>query len=90
MIKKAILNHFGIKATDLDGSKRNKTIVMPRQILMYLLRNDLKLPLTDIGQFLGGRDHTTIMHGVEKINRLLPESEDIRVDIDRIRKELYG
>jgi len=90
VIKKAILNHYSVKATDLVSSKRNKTIVVPRQVLMYLLRNDLKLPYVNIGQFLGGRDHTTIMHGVEKITRLLPEDEDIRVDIDRIRKELYG
>jgi len=90
IIKKAILNYYQVRATDLDSSKRHKTIVVPRQILMYLLRNDLKLPYANIGQFLGGRDHTTIMHGVEKITRLLPEDEDIRVDIDRIRKELYG
>ena len=90
IIKRAILNHYSVKATDLDSSKRNKTIVFPRQVLMYLLRNDLKLPYVNIGQFLGGRDHTTIMHGVEKITRLLPENEDIRVDIDRIRKEVYG
>jgi len=90
IIKKAILNHYSVKATDLDSGKRNRTIVVPRQVLMYLLRNDLKLPYVNIGQFLGGRDHTTIMHGVEKITRLLPENEDIRVDIDRIRKEAYG
>jgi len=57
---------------------------------MYLLRNDLKIPLMEVGRLLGGKDHTTIIHGVEKITKLLPESEDLRVDIAEIRKKLYG
>lgn len=87
---KTVLSYYNLKNTDMVGSRRNKTLVIPRQILMYLLRNDLKLPLMDIGKILGGRDHTTIMHGVEKITKLLPESEDLRVDIARIRKKVYG
>ncbi len=57
---------------------------------MYLLRTELKLPLMDIGQLLGGRDHTTIMHGVDKITNLLPGSEDLRVDIAGIKQKVYG
>ena len=89
-ILSAIGNHHNLKINDLTGPKRNKNIVLPRQILMYLLRTDLKMALTDIGNFLGGRDHTTVMHGVEKITKLLSESEDLRVNVMGIRKKLYG
>jgi chromosomal replication initiator protein len=89
-VTKTILSYYNLKTADITGDKRDKTIVVPRQILMYILRNDLKLPLMDIGKTLGGRDHTTVMHGVDKITKLLPESEVLRVDIARIRKQLYG
>jgi len=89
-VAKAILSYYNLKTADITGDKRDKIIVVPRQILMYLLRNDLKLPLMDIGKSLGGRDHTTVMHGVEKITKMLPESENLRVDIARIRKQIYG
>jgi len=86
----AVASYFNLKLFELVGPKRLKPIVVPRQILMYLLRTELKLPLMEIGRLLGGRDHTTIMHGVEKITKLLPESEDLRVDIMGIKKKLYG
>lgn len=89
-VMSAVVNFFNIKSSELIGPKRDKNISLPRQILMYLLRNDLKIPLMEIGRFLGGRDHTTIMHGVEKITKLLSESEDLRVNIMGIRKKLYG
>lgn len=86
----AVASHFEIKLSELTGPRRVKQLVVPRQILMYLLRNELKLPLMEIGRLLGGRDHTTIIYGVEKVTHLLPESEDMRVDIAGIRKSLYG
>jgi len=89
-ILSAIANHHSLKINDLVGPKRDRAIAVPRQILMYLLRTDLKLSLVDIGNFLGGRDHTTIMHGVDKITKLLSESEDLRVNVMGIRKKLYG
>jgi chromosomal replication initiator protein len=82
--------HYDLKVGQLTGPKRDKPIVIPRQILMYLLRTELEMPLMDIGRLLGGRDHTTIMHGVDKITKVLPESEDMRVDIAGIKKRLYG
>ncbi|HUS52023.1 MAG TPA: chromosomal replication initiator protein DnaA [Candidatus Bathyarchaeia archaeon] len=87
---KTVARHFDLKSTQLVGPQRSRPIVVPRQILMYLMRTELKLPLMDIGQLLGGRDHTTVMHGVEKITNLLPESEDLRVDIAGIKQKLYG
>ncbi|MFC1727199.1 chromosomal replication initiator protein DnaA [Patescibacteria group bacterium] len=82
--------HYNLKISQLTGARRNKPIVVPRQILMYLLRTELELPLMEIGRYLGGRDHTTIMHGVDKVTQVLPKSEDMRVDIAGIKKKLYG
>lgn len=87
---KMVARHFDLKPTQLVGPQRSRPIVVPRQILMYLLRTELKLPLMDIGHLLGGRDHTTVMHGVEKVTKLLPGSEDLRVDIAGIKQKLYG
>jgi len=85
-----IANFFNLRLSEITGPQRNKKIVLPRQITMYLLRNDLKMSFMDIGRLLGDRDHTTVMHGVEKITQLLPSSEDLRVNIMGIRKKLYG
>lgn len=86
----AVANHFEIKISDLTGERRLKNIVVPRQILMYLLRTELKIQLMEIGRMLGGRDHSTIIHGVEKITHSLPTSEQLRVDIVGIKQRLYG
>lgn len=86
----AVVSYFNLRMADITGPKRDKEMAYARQIIMYLLRSDLKVSLMDIGRFLGDRDHTTIMYGVEKITNLLPKSEDLRVDIMGIRKKLYG
>jgi len=85
-----VASYFNLKVSELIGTKRLKQLALARQILMYLLRSDLKLPLMEIGRLLGGKDHTTIIYGVEKITKLLPQSEDLRVNIAGIRKKLYG
>lgn len=89
-VLEVVVNHFNIKLSQIKSERRLKKFVIPRQILMYLLRQDLRLNLVEIGEFLGGRDHTTIMYGVEKITNLLPNSEDLRVTLGAIRKRLYG
>lgn len=83
-----VADYYHLKATQLKSQTRVKEIVFPRQILMYLLRAELNLSLMEVGKLLGGRDHTTIMHGVEKITGLLREREDLRVDISGIKQKL--
>lgn len=70
-IIKNICSYYNIKETLIKGQKRNASIVKARQITMYVLKNELSLSYAEIGNILGGRDHTTIMHGVEKIEKLL-------------------
>lgn len=81
---------YNLKMADLCGPRRLKSMAGPRQVLMYILRTELKIPLMEIGQILGGRDHTTVMYGVEKITNTLPTSEQLRVDITGIKQKLYG
>lgn len=64
-----ICTHFAITPKELRGPRRQKELVLPRHVAMYLIRDLTEIPLTEIGELLGGRDHTTIIHGVEKIER---------------------
>lgn len=83
-----VAGHYGLKISQLTGISRKRQITEPRQLLMYILRTELGLPLEKIGELLGGRDHTTIMHGVEKIGALLPKHESFRQDLTVIRRLL--
>jgi chromosomal replication initiator protein len=83
-----VADYFHLKPSQLKGQTRVKEIALPRQILMYILRAELNLPLMEVGRLLGGRDHTTIMHGVEKITQQLRENEDLRVNISGIKQRL--
>ncbi len=84
-----VADFYQLKIRDIKGKRRLKSIVLPRQIAMYLLKKELKIPYKEIGDLLGGRDHTTIIHGEEKITKLLPKLEQLRLDVTLIRKELY-
>jgi len=79
-IIKNVCYFYKIKTTQIKSSKRDAFLVRPRQVAMYLLKKELGLTFVEIGHLLGGRDHTTIMHGVEKVDNMLKEatiSEDI-------------
>ena len=68
---KNICSFYNIKPTLIKGPKRNASLVKARQITMYVLKKELSLSFAEIGNILGGRDHTTIMHGVQKVEGLL-------------------
>jgi chromosomal replication initiator protein len=75
---------------DLCGKQRDKHIVVPRQVAMYLMRQETEASLMEIGQALGGRDHSTVMHGCEKINREVNENSTLRKEVMAIRQQLVG
>ena len=85
----AVSISFDIRIKDLLSPKRNKEIVLPRQIIMYLLREDLHLSFPQIAKALGGRDHTTIMHGYRKMKNLIKEKDTLRHDIDAVKDKIY-
>jgi len=82
--------HFNIKVEDLVGRDRSKEITMPRQIAMYFVREETDASLPEIGQMLGGRDHTTVMHGCEKISNLIETDDTFRRQFLSIRERLYS
>ena len=84
----AVAEHYHIKIDDIKGSKRSADIVGPRQIAMYLCREMTSTPLKAIGKLMGNRDHTTVLHGVEKISKEMETSDDLKNTIDIIKKKL--
>jgi chromosomal replication initiator protein len=84
----AVAGHFRIDLDDMRGSSRSQKNVVPRQVAMYLIRELTRISLVDIGDVLGGRDHTTIMHGIDKINRGIETDAGLRSHITQIRESL--
>lgn len=83
-----VAEHFGLKGEDLASTKRNKEIVYPRQIAMYLCREMTSTPLAVIGKCMGGRDHTTIIHGIDKVKDSIDSDETLRSTVDILKKKL--
>ena len=88
LIMNIVAEHFNISASDIASSKRNSEIVIPRQIYMYLCRELIDIPYKSIGKTIGNKDHTTVMHGVDKIKKEMEGSEDLRNKIDIIKKKI--
>ena len=89
-IQKRVADHFQIKTTDLKSAKRLKNIVFPRQISMYICRNLTNLSYPEIGSKFGGKDHSTIIHAVKKIERLMEEDIQIKVMVESLIENLGG
>lgn len=83
-----VAEHFGYTSADLISQKRSKGIVYPRQIAMYLCREMTDLSLHQIGKVLGRRDHTTVLHGAEKIANDLPTNEALLSTIEILKKKI--
>ena len=83
-----VCEHFGINEEDILSPKRNKEIVYPRQITMYLMRELTNCSLENIGLILGNRDHTTVMHGIEKISTEKNVNNDLNHTLDILTKKL--
>ena len=83
-----ISTYYGVGVQQLKGDRRTKTIVWPRQILMYILRTDLKLPFDEVGRLIGGRDHTTVLHADSKVRRELEASTQLQAQVEEIRRQL--
>ncbi|KKU91141.1 MAG: Chromosomal replication initiator protein DnaA [Microgenomates group bacterium GW2011_GWA1_48_10] len=83
-----ICAHYEIPMKVIKGVKRDKPIAIPRQILMYLLKKHTHYTLDEIGSFIGGRDHTTVLHGIKKIESLLQNNSKIQSDISQLQQRL--
>jgi len=88
-ILETVASFYGLPTELLTGRGRSKEIVLPRQLVMYLAREETKASLPEIGRMLGGRDHTTVLHGYEKISTLVEEDESLRRQIIAIKERLH-
>ncbi len=88
LILEIVSEHFHISPDDIRGTKRSSDIVFPRQIFMYLCRDILGTPLKQIGEYLGGRDHSTVLHGVEKITDEINSKDTTKQIVDTIKKKI--
>ncbi|MBM4422967.1 MAG: chromosomal replication initiator protein DnaA [Chloroflexi bacterium] len=85
-----VASFYAVKVDDLVGRNRSKEITVPRQMAMYIVREETDASLPEIGQLLGGRDHTTIMHGCDKIDNLIETDDSFRRQFLSIRERLYS
>lgn len=77
-----VCKYYNIKKSDLISKKKNKEIVDPRQICMYVITELLDVPLMTIGEVLGGRDHTTVIHARDKISSNIKTNKNLKTDVD--------
>ena len=89
-ILKTIAQEYGVSLEELLSTNRSQRIAFPRQIAMYMLREESELSLPKIGEILGGRDHTTIMYGHDKITDLLERDKNLRRKLVNIQEILYS
>jgi chromosomal replication initiator protein len=89
-ILRTIADEYDVSLDELLSTNRSQRIAFPRQIAMYMLREESELSLPKIGEILGGRDHTTIMYGHEKITDLLERDKNLRRKIVNIQEALYS
>jgi len=89
-ILKRVSSHFNIKISDIKSPKRLKAVVLPRQIAMYLSRQLTSSSYPEIGDRFGGKDHSTIIHAIRKIEKLMEEDFQLSSTIENLKKELTG
>ena len=80
-----VCRYFNVSKTEVLGKKKNKEIVEPRQICMYIIVEMLALPLTSVGQIFGGKDHTTVIHAREKVSDLIKTNNRIKIAVEDIK-----
>jgi chromosomal replication initiator protein len=89
-IQRRVADHYDIRVADLVGPKRLRAYARPRQVAMYLAKTLTARSLPDIGRRFGGRDHTTVLHGVRRIEALRAEDAQIADDLAALRRAIEG
>jgi chromosomal replication initiator protein len=89
LIQETVANYFNISVDEMKGKRRDKHIVFPRQVAMYIVREETESSLPVIGTAFGGRDHTTALHAIEKITDLVLEDSRLQSDLRQIRQRLH-
>ena len=89
-IQRKVAEHYNLRMTDMHSARRARAVARPRQVAMYLAKQLTSRSLPEIGRKFGGRDHTTVMHAVRKIDELMADDAQIAQDVDVIRRALTG
>lgn len=89
-IRAHVAKQWGVTVEALTSKRRTKEITVPRQVAMYLLRDLLDLPLVEIGRLFGGRDHSTVIHSIQKVEEQMATDQEFRSRIEAIRAEFRG
>ena len=89
-ILREVADFYGVDLRSMQGRGRSRNIVVPRQVAMYLLREETDSSLMDIGQMLGGRDHTTVLHACRLVRELIATDGRVREDWDKLLRSLTG
>jgi chromosomal replication initiator protein len=89
-IQEVVADYYQLTVEELKSKRRDKHIVFPRQVAMYIVREETPSSLPVIGQAFGGRDHTTALHSIDKIENELKEDERLRYDMQSLRERLYA
>ena len=87
-IQRKVSEHYNIRLSDMIGPKRLRSYARPRQVAMYLCKHLTSRSLPEIGRRFGGRDHTTVMHGVKRIDELRQQDGQIAEDLELLRRAL--
>ena len=89
-IQETVAEYYDIGVEEMKGKRRDKHIVFPRQVAMYLIREETESSLPVVGDAFGGRDHTTALHAIDKITELLREDTRLQSDIRQLRERLHS
>ncbi|MFM1830861.1 MAG: Chromosomal replication initiator protein DnaA [Planctomycetota bacterium] len=89
-ILEAVVRYYDVKLSDLLGKRRHKSVALPRQVCMWLARRHTRYSLEEIGGYLGGRDHTTVLHAIRTIDSKQGQDDRLRADVDRLEQALRG
>ncbi len=89
-IQKTVAEYYQIKTTDIKSQKRLKNIVFPRQIAMYISRNMTNLSYPEIGDKFGGKDHSTIIHAIKKIEEKMSKDMSLKMTVDKLMEKLLS
>lgn len=89
-IQQLVCDHFRIRLGDLKGKSRSKSILIPRQVCMFLIKTHMNRSLMDIGRAFGGKDHTTVMNALSRVSSLLQSNSDLKRDIDDLTNRIHN
>jgi chromosomal replication initiator protein len=86
-IKIETARYYKVKTSDIESKKRSADITLPRMVAMYLIRENTDVSLADIGKLFGGRNHATVIHAIEKMEKSITEDSQLQTAVEAIEKK---